>query len=182
MTEFSFSSLADFIDLQVLNARERGAIREYDIAVVLAKRAVNSMSALDAFSMLPGSKPKPVDERPYRLFATIVYTKSGDKWSVANVKPTKMDRVDAASARAAARPDPAIAAAATAAAKAEAASRTGFGYRVKAADGVDVYDKPENGKLKGRLPRGFIVANAKGSFLGIPSSYQPEEKNGRTHV
>ena len=96
MVEFHFTGLDDFLDVQIVAAREKSTIREYDVALVLSAKAVNSMSAMDAFAMMPGAKQKPPDRRPYRLLATIVYAKKGAEWQITNVKPTQMERVNGA--------------------------------------------------------------------------------------
>lgn len=181
MVEFHFSSLSDFLDIRITAARERSTVREYEVALVLPPKAVSSMSAFDAFAMLPGSKPTPPDNRPYLLVATIVYTKVGNAWTIAKFNPTRMERVSGSSVPAAhggserpksgpADPSPS-----------DAMTRTGLVYRAKT-DNIPVYDKPEGPKIKDHLARGAYVANAKGSILTLPASYQPEEKNGRTHV
>lgn len=178
MVEFTFNALSDFLDVQIITARERRTVREYDVELILPKSAVNSMSAMDAFGMLPGSKPQPQDNRPYRLLATIVYTKSGDRWTISKVNPSHMKRVSGAP-RSSSRPP--SSGPASAPASSEAALRTGLGYRVRQ-DDVAVYDKSAGGKSKGRLLRGSYAANVKGTFLGIPAKYQPEERDGKTHI
>lgn len=177
MVEFHFTGLDDFLDVQIVATREKSTIREYDVALVLSPKAVNSMSAMDAFAMMPGAKQKPPDRRPYRLLATIVYAKKGAEWQIANVNPTRMERVNGVPP--ARQPAPTYEPPTNA--PSDAANRTGLGYRVKL-DDVPVFDKPDGGKIKDHLTLGSYVANAQGNFLGIPTHYQPEERNGKTHV
>ncbi len=60
-------------------------------------------------------------------------------------------------------------------------TRTGEGMLVIVND-ARIYQRSDGDTVKLRAPLGASLANATGGILGVPMSYQPEEKDGRVHV